>query len=132
MVVQYEYRVALKDSHYFHALVERDIAPTLGITEYPDRFKIFFGKRLTAEQKSRLDELVRVNPTPVAVYELSPLTPEDVERGIGIKPVWLKYDPTTNQARIYFDKTLTPDQERKLEVLLHAPMKFRKRKAGVG
>jgi len=128
----YQYEVRLRDTPYFRALVDRDVAtsdnPCLGITEYPDRrIIVWFDKKLTTTQKRKLDSLVNANPVPASVYIFSPITPEDVEADVGVKPVKIDYFPEVGTIICYFDTTLTSDQETKLEALLRSPMKFKRR-----
>lgn len=119
MVQRYEYKGRLKDSAYFRALVERDAAPSLGITEYPDRFIIYFENPLTDAQKTKLDSLVAENPVPTIVYEYGSLDlPEEIEKAVGVRPVYVDYDEVRNHARISFDKTLTHTQEIALKTFL--------------
>jgi len=128
VVYRYEYVGTLKDSAYFLALTEREIGiRALGITIYPDKFTLHFPRELTTEEKSRLDSLVAENPVPTSEYEISPVTPDDVEREIGVRPIILTIDPATGTARVQFDTTLTLEQEALLEALLRAPMRFKRK-----
>jgi len=125
---KYEYIGTLRDPRYFRDLVaERlGISPP-GITTYADRFVIWADVELTPEQKTMLDSLVGENPVPTAVYEIAPVSKDDVEAEVGIRPVFLYVDPATGEAICQFDTTLTPEQEAKLEELLRSPMRFKKK-----
>jgi len=126
---RYEYTGKLNDPFYFRVLCGKVVGLSpMGITSYPDRFIIWFERELTSEEKSKLDGLVTENPVPVSTYEISPITLDDVEREIGVRPVTLMIDPTTGTATCHFDTTLTLEQEAKLEALLRSPMKFKRRK----
>jgi len=125
----YEYTGVLKAPAYFRKLVERELGlPVLGITSTPTKFIIFFERDLTDVEKATLDSLVAENPVPVSEYEFSRITEDDVETEIGVRPVLLTIDPITGMARVYFDTTLTLEQEAKLEASLRVPMRFKRRK----
>jgi len=125
---RYEYVGKLRDSVYFRALVSQRVAPCIGLTEYPDRFIIYFEKALTSEQKAMLDSLVAENPVPVSTYELRFLDESDIETEIGVRPVMISIDPMTGAIICHFDTTLTLEQETMLEALLRSPMRFKRRK----
>jgi len=116
---------------YFRAKIEKDLGlKILGLTlqHFRDTLVIQFERALTDEEKSKLDGLIASPPAPVSHYEMTVLSPEDVEREIGIRPVLLTVDPTTGTAICHFDTTLTPEQETLLETLLRSPMRFKRRK----
>jgi len=133
MVERYEYSPIpdIPDDSYFIRIVSRDVGVRcIGMTKqhFKDTLIIYFERALTSAEKSILDGLVASPPAPVAMYEFSPLTPEDVEAEIGIKPVILAIDPATGTATCHFDTTLTATQEAALEALLRVPMRFKRRK----
>jgi len=116
---KYEYSGRLREPRYFIQLLKlRGIPATcLGVTSYRDRFVIFFDRELTPDEKAILDSLVAENPEPVAIYRLAPLTPDDVEREVGARPVYMKIAPE-GFVELQFDRGLTATQETKLEECL--------------
>jgi len=128
MIVKYEYTVLLKDPRYFSELFYKRTGIRITVTSYPPLTRTIINspKELTPEEKSILDSLVAENPVPVSTYELLPVTPDDIEIEIGVRPVILIIDPTTGTATCHFDTTLTPEQEAMLEALLRSPMKFKR------
>jgi len=128
--VNYEYLVLLKNPGYVMSLIEARIGVrVIGIARaHTDRPIIQLERELTDDEKAILDSIIAENPEPASIYELSPLTPEDVEAEVGIKPVIVQVDPAMGTARVCFDTTLAPEQEALLEALLRAPMKFKRRK----
>jgi len=130
-IVRYKYKVKLRDPYYFWRLIERRIGVTVhGIANYPrvGEIGIDLDRELTPDEKAKLDSLVAENPVPTSEYEAFPLTPEDVEAEIGVRPVFIAVDPATGMARCKFDTTLTLEQEAKLEALLRILIKFKRRK----
>jgi len=129
---RYEYSPIPKipDVSYFRAKIEKDLGlSVIGLTlqNFRDTLVVQFERPLTDVEKSKLDGLIASPPAPVSHYEFSPLTPEDIETEIGVRPVLLMIDPTTGTATCHFDTTLTPEQEALLEALLRSPMRFKKR-----
>jgi len=126
------YRYPLKepwDSSFVRGVIERDVGLSCRITTHwvEKAIVIYFDRKLTPEEKAKLNAIMASPPTPVSSYELKPLRPEDVEREIGVRPARLTINLTTGECDAQFDQELTATQEAKLEALLRSPMKFRKR-----
>lgn len=116
----YRYKGRLADVRYFRSLVERDVAPVLGITVYPSgEFVVFFDRKLTDEEKGKLDALVASNPTPVHTVETEAADlREEIAKIVGVKPVRVDWDYVTGRARADFDVRLTPEQEASVKSFL--------------
>ena len=128
MPVSYRYkRVEPWDGSYVWRLIERDLGVTvLGFTEYPTETIVNLEKELTANQKAKLDNIMATPPVPVK-YEISLLTPEDVEAEVGVKPVRIDIDPQTGLGTVDFEKELTLGEMGKLKACLAKLKRFRKR-----
>jgi len=126
----YSYPLPKKfDPYYLRSMLEKEFPGIFaGWSETPKKIRIDFIRTLTPTEKSKLDLIIASPPLPATIYELSPITPEDVEKEVGVRPVRIDYDSTTGQARVYFDRALTPDEEAKLEACLKKPLRFRKRR----
>jgi hypothetical protein len=120
------------DPQYLRGLIEREFKGALmGWCETPSEIRFDFARPLTPEEKSRLDAIMAGPLTPAASYEFGALDLYDeVEKLIGVRPVFIEYDEAGGRGRALFDRTLTPDQESKLEAFfsnLKAKGLFKKR-----
>jgi hypothetical protein len=118
MVVSYTYPLPSKpfNPNYLRGLLDREFKGALiGWRETPKEIRFDFARPLTPEEKSRLDAIMAGPLAPASSYEFGALDLYDeVEKLIGVRPVFIEYDEARGRGRAMFDGTLTPDQESKL------------------
>jgi hypothetical protein len=118
---RYHYRKpASFDSEYLGIVLRKEFGNDfLGWSETRDEMRIEFRRELKPDEKSKLDEIIANPPTPAAVYEFGAVNIEDeIEREIGVRPVYVRGDQRSGVYRIIFDKPLTQAQENALSNLL--------------
>jgi len=126
---KYEYPIPkVWDGVFVRAIIERDIAPVLGITETPNKIMIFFEKELSPSQKARLDDIMANPPQPTR-YEFGILDLHEViESELGVKPVRVSVDEQTDHVTIDFQEPLTSTQETKLKTILTTMRRLKRRR----
>ena len=121
VVKTYKYRLPERfDPHYLRAVLEREFGEAfLGWSETPTEIRIDFSRELSPEERERLDRIMERPPLPVEKYVVEPVSPEDIELEVGVRPVMVSVDLRAGTCVIDFDRPLSPAQRARLEEVLN-------------
>ena len=114
MVRTYRYRLPERfDPYYLRAILQKKFGNKfIGWSETTKEMRIDFTEELTETEKAELDKLMANPPMPAAVYEFGAIDLEDeIERVVGVRPVFVEFDEERWRAKVMFDRELTATQE---------------------
>jgi len=124
--VGYKFKKPSRWDTYAQALVEKKVGVRIiGATETGDTLILFFERALTDEERVALEKLMENPPYPEHRFEVKPITEDDVERAVGVRPILLSVDNVAGRiVRIAFEKRLTSEQVLKLKQMWSEALKF--------
>jgi len=126
----YTYKIPQNfDPKYLRAILNREFKGLLiGWLETKDTIRLDFNRELSDEELKKLNDLMAKPFPPLIVYKFQPLTAEDVEAVVGIKPLDIVFTRDGRVASVIFDRDLSEEEERKLaELVKNIPFRLRKR-----